>query len=112
MYKFVEDGFNNYIYKINQEVESTDGLNEMQLQARKDYSFLCAQVFRLSLIRNINFISMLKDIKNKKILDRTLEMYPMKFQEIMKPIFDYSKDVLMNQAIEDSDSKIYTKQRK
>lgn len=83
-----------------------------QLQARKDYSFLCAQVFRLSLLRNINFISMLKDIKNKKVLDRTLEMYPMKFQQIMKPIFDYSNDVLMNQAIENSDSKIYTKQRK
>lgn len=81
------------------------------LQARKDYSFLCAQVFRLSLLRNIHFISMLKDINNKEVLKRTFDLYPDSFKEIMKPVFDYTQMVLIDQAIEESDSKIYTKQK-
>ncbi len=80
-----------------------------ELQSRKDYSFLCAQIFRLSLLRNIHFISMLKDIKDKKILDRTFDLYPDAFKEIMKPIFDYSKETLIDQVIESSNSKVYTK---
>lgn len=82
-----------------------------QLQARKDYSFLCAQVFRLSLLRNIHFVSMLKDINNKEILKRTLDLYPDSLKEIMRPIFDYTQQVLIDKAINESDSKIYTKQK-
>lgn len=80
-----------------------------ELQARKDYSFLCAQVFRLSLLRNINFISMLKSIKEQDILGKTLNLYTDEYKEIMKPIFKYTDEYLVEHKIENGNSKIYTK---
>lgn len=78
------------------------------LQARKDYSFLCAQVFRLSLLRNISFVSLLKDMRQKQMLEKTFNMYPVEYQEIMKPVFEYASDNLIDGKIEGL-SKIYTK---
>lgn len=80
-----------------------------ELQARKDYSFLFAQVFRLSLLRKINFVSMLKDIKEKDVLQRILDMYPDKYKEIMNPIFKYANDELIDARINNGVSKLYTK---
>lgn len=79
-----------------------------ELQARKDYSFLFAQVFRLSLLRKINFVSILKDIKEKEVLKRTLDMYPSDYREIMEPIFKFATDELVDAKINNGVSKLYT----
>lgn len=85
------------------------------LQTRKDYSFLSAQVWRLSLLRNIDFKSLLTIIKDDKMLEKMLKMYD-EYQnglsELMRPAFDYAKEEIIEKALNNQKSKIYTPKRK
>lgn len=85
------------------------------LQSRKDYSFLAAQVWRLSLLRNIDFKSLLSIVEEDKMLDRMLSLYD-EYQpglsEVMRPAFEYAKEEIVRKGMENSKSKIYTLKRK
>lgn len=83
-----------------------------ELQIRKDYNFLIAQIFRLSLLRNIEFKSLLQLVSDNNMLDEMLNLYPEQFKEIMKPAFDYAKEHIVKKGLEDKESKIYTLRRK
>lgn len=82
------------------------------LQLRKDYTFLTAQVWRLSLLRNINFKSLLQIVEDEKMLDRMLNLYPNDLKEIMKEAFQYADENIVKPGLENNDSKIYTLRRK
>lgn len=82
------------------------------LQLRKDYTFLTAQVWRLSLLRNINFKSLLQIVEDEKMLDRMLNLYPDDLKEIMEESFKYADENIVKPGLENNDSKIYTLRRK
>ena len=79
------------------------------LQKRKDYTFLTAQVWRLSLLRNIEFKSLLKIVKDENMLEKILDSYPKKYQEIMQEAFKYAEEEIVCFGLENGKSKIYTK---
>lgn len=79
------------------------------LQKRKDYTFLTAQVWRLSLLRNIEFKSLLKIVKDENMLEKILDSYPKKYQEIMQEAFKYAEEEIVCFGLENEKSKIYTK---
>ena len=79
-----------------------------ELQTRKDYNFLIAQLFRLSLLRNIEFKSLLQLVSDNNMLDRMLELYPEEFRSIMEPAFVYAKEHIVEKGLSESKSKIYT----
>lgn len=85
------------------------------LQSRKDYSFLVAQVWRLSLLRNIDFKSLLEIIEEDNILDRILALYD-EYQpgisDIMKPSFEFAKEEIVRKNLDYKKSKIYVPKRK
>ena len=84
----------------------TLGTNLPALQNRPDYTFLNAQIFRLSTLRNIEFIPILQNILDNGILDKMFELYPDKYKSIMNPFFTYAKKET-NERIAKSKSKIY-----
>lgn len=81
------------------------------LQSRKDYTFLTAQVWRLSLLRNVDFKSLLQVVDDTKMLDKILDLYPEKFKEIMRPSFEYTKEYIVKKGLDNPKSKIYTLSR-
>ena len=84
----------------------TLGTNLPALQNRNDYTFLNAQIFRLSTLRNISFLPILQNILDSGMLDKMFELYPDKYKPIMEPFFDYAKKETTDR-IEKSPSKIY-----
>ena len=86
--------------------------NLKEIQTRKDYNFLIAQLFRLSLLRNIEFKSLLQIVKDNNMLDNILDLYPEEFKSIMQPAFMFAKENIVEKALSESKSKIYTLSRK
>ena len=81
------------------------------LQRRRDYTFLTAQVWRLSLFRNIEFKSLLKIVEDKKILDQIFNLYPDQYKELMEDVFTYTKNDIIKPGLQNKESKIYALKR-
>lgn len=73
------------------------------------YTFIAAAIIRLDFLRNINFVSTLITLQEQQILDKIYEKYPEEYKPLIKPFFEYSKEVLLDKTIQENKDKIYIK---
>lgn len=63
------------------------------------YHFLCAQVFRLNFLRDVNFISSLKYLNDHDLLWKMYEQYPDKYKPLMIDVFKYADKYLIKDKL-------------
>lgn len=73
------------------------------------YTFITGTVIRLNFLRDINFVPTLITLKKQQILNKIYEKYPDKYKPLVKTIFEYTEEVLLNKTIHENEGKIYIK---
>lgn len=102
---FVSDNLKNKIY-MGEEI------NLKALQETPNYSFITAIWWSIyTFLSDINFVSNLESIKDNEILERIYQRYPSKYRILIDEIFNYAKDILINETIFKNKNSIYVRKR-
>ena len=81
-----------------------------ELQNRQDYTFITGMWWRLNhFLNNINFVSNLEILEEKKLLEQIYNQYPEEYKFLVKDAFEYAHDELLRKKIEANKGKVYVR---
>lgn len=95
---------------IKESFYNNDYMDLKKLQSRKDYTFITGMWWRLNhFLNNINFVSNLEILKEKKLLEQIYNLYPEEYKFLVKEAFEFAQEEILNKRIEQNKGKVYVR---
>lgn len=97
---------------IKKRMFNHESISLSELQNRDDYSFITAIWWSVyTFLTEINFVSNLETIKEEGLLDSIYNQYGEQYKPLLDEIFNYAKEVLINEVIDNNKGNIYIRKK-